>query len=277
MRRRRATLAVLTSVLLCLLATGFAGSAGAGGLTTIVLVVPGESRTASVSMGTSDYAELSRLVGAEEPARGSTTQPPGVDPSGPAGPSDPAGPTVTLSWLSHDVMVWRLDRVYLNAEGGPWISTQTYTSEANDWSEAPLWRNVSANGKELALMLDRLGVGNAEPTPSAAPAVAAPPATGSSSAEQATQQTTEQTGRRAAESSGPGGWLWGPLGVLLGVLLGVGLTLTAIRWQNAPGPEGGTDDRIDTTMDDDRAALVPVPAQEPQRPRAETLSSHPTR
>jgi hypothetical protein len=272
-RRRRAGLVVLTSVLLSLLATGFAGSAGAGGLTTIVLVVPGQSRTASVSMGTSNYDDLSRLVGAEEPARGSTIQPPGVDPSGPAGPSDPASPTVTLSWLSHDVMVWRLDRVYLNAEGGPWISTQTYTSEADDWSKPPLWRNVSANGKELALMLDRLGVGNAVPTPSVAPAMAAPPAAGSSSADQATQQTS----RRAAESSGPGGWLWGPLGVLLGVLLGVGLTLTAIRWQNAPGPEGGANDRIDTTMDDDRAALVPVPAEEPQRPRAETLSSHPTR
>ncbi|HST83930.1 MAG TPA: hypothetical protein VLL08_19505 [Kineosporiaceae bacterium] len=272
MRRRRAALAVLTSSFLCLLATGFAGSAGAGGLTTIVLVVPGESRTASVSMGTPDYDELSRLVGAEKSAPGSTTQPPGVDPSGSAGLSSPTSPTVTLSWLSHDVMVWRLDRVYLNVEGGPWISTQTYTSDASDWSEAPLWRNISANGKELALMLDRLGVGNAEPTPATAPAVAAPPA-GSSSAEQATQQT----GRRAADSSGPGGWLWGPLGVLLGLLLGVGLTLTAIRWQNAPGPEGGADDRIDTTMDYDEAALVPVPAEESQRPRAETLSSHPAR
>ena len=269
MRRRRAALAVLTTVLSCLLATGFAGSASAGGLTTIVLVVPGESRTASVSMGTSDYDELSRLVGAEQPARGSTTQPPGVDPSGPAGPGDPDGPTVTLSWLSHDVMVWRLDRVYLNADGGPWISTQTYTSEADDWSEPPIWRNVSANGKELALILDRLGVGNAEPTHSAAPAVAAPPAAGSSSTEQAIQ--------RAAESSGPGGWLWVPVGVLLGVLLGVGLTLTAIRWQNAPGPQSGADDRIGTTMDEDRPALVRVPAEEPQRPGAETLSSHPTR
>ena len=34
-----------------------------------------------------------------------------------------------MTWLIHDVAVWRVDRVYLGDEGGPWIATQ---SDMND-------------------------------------------------------------------------------------------------------------------------------------------------
>ena len=280
MRRGPAALAVLT--ILFLLGTGFAGPARAGGLTTIVLVVPGEGRTASLSMDTADYQRLATLVGADDPERGSTTPPPGIDGSQPDGNVESSGPSVTLSWLSHDVLVWRLDRVFLDEQGGPWISTQTNTGGADPWAKPTRWRNVAANGKELISLLNQLGVG--------------PAGAGSSDAASVQQPATVAASAGAAEptdsgagSPGPGGWLWGPLGLLLGLLLGVGLTLSAVQRRTAPGLDGVTnetaddvtnetaDDVTNETADDVTCETsLGLPAtSEHRRPRTETLSSHP--
>jgi hypothetical protein len=229
-------------------------------------------------MGTPEYDQLADLVGADKAIGESATPPPGVDESRPAWSTDPAGPTVTLSWLSQDVTVWRLDRVYLTAEGGPWISSQTLGDGADPWAEAPLWHSVAANGKELSLLLDQLGVGLENPA--AAPITAAPSTAAPSAA--APSVTAPQSLKQTA---GSGGWLWGPLGVLLGV----GLTLAAVRWRSTTAPDGAADNRVDESlvqetwieaMDDDNPAEPargPVPADESSRPRTETLSSSASR
>ena len=41
-----------------------------------------------------------------------------------SGRSHAKGPGVTVTWLIHDVMPWRVDHIYLTGQGAPWIATQ---------------------------------------------------------------------------------------------------------------------------------------------------------
>ena len=61
MRPRHAALALLSALLL---SPAVAGPANAGGPTSVLLVVPGEGRTASLYTGQADYETLADLVGA---------------------------------------------------------------------------------------------------------------------------------------------------------------------------------------------------------------------
>lgn len=153
MRSRRGLLAVLMIALMSLLV---AGPAAAGGPTSVLLVDSGTGRTASLHIQDADYVQLSDLVGAFEP--GGTADP------APSGTPSEDRAAVTMTWLIHDVSVWRVDRVYLDAPGGPWISTQTDPAGTGNLLERPgSWQKV-ARGKELSALLDRLGVGSRSAT-----------------------------------------------------------------------------------------------------------------
>ena len=66
-----------------------------------------------------------------------------------------------MTWLIHDVTPWRVDRIYLDGDGAPWIATQVMVSETGSiWDSPVVWHQPEA-GKELALLLDSLGVGQA--------------------------------------------------------------------------------------------------------------------
>jgi hypothetical protein len=114
MRRVRAAIVVLA---LSVLSLAFAGPAAAGGPTSVLLVHSDTHKAASLYYTDADYALLSELVGGISGAGAGT-----VDSSG---MGQEFGSAVTLTWLVHDVSVWRVDRVYLDAEGGPWIATQS--------------------------------------------------------------------------------------------------------------------------------------------------------
>lgn len=204
MRRSCASLAALAITLMSLLA---AGPAWAGGPTSVLLVLPGTGQTASLYTGDPDYEALADLVGAFEPSGAAGT----VDPSG---TSHDSGPAVTLTWLIHDVTVWRVDRVYFDADGGPWISTQTATGESSSIWDSPVAWHTAVRGKALAALLDRLGVGRAAPTPAAA-AVA--------------EQSLPLTGQRAGTgTSRPVWWVSGLSGLAVGVVLTmIGMRLSA--------------------------------------------------
>jgi hypothetical protein len=279
-RRRRGALAILMTLFLSLLATGFAGWAAAGGPTSVLLVVPGEGRTASLYHGSADYEELVNLLDAHATPMGSSTPPAGADNQGASGTNEDSGPGVTVTWLMHDVAVWRVDRVYLNAKGGPLISTQTNIDGDEDFlGQPPTWHEADDNAKALIMLLDRLGVGNAGAT-------APEPATGSGSESGSNRQpvaapgadptSADPTSAGAADrdtgASGMGGWLWGPLGVLLGI----GLTLVAVRWWRV-GEAGDGADAGSGEPAGDTARPETVPADEAGRAQIETLSSHPTR
>ena len=247
MRRSREALAVLTIVLISLLV---AGPASAGGPTSVLLVVPGTGQTASLYTSDADYAALAELVGTFE-APGSTGT------VGPTTPSPAFGTGVTLTWLMHDVWVWRVDRVYLDADGGPWISTQTATDGASTITDSPLAWHTAARGKELAALLDRLGV-------SPNPLGVGPAATAAAEV----TPTTEPRADTGTREPGAAGLVWG----LAGLALGVALTMAKMRLLPTSRIAGGehTTTRAEAGPADWEIA---VPDKGPNRPTSDELSA----
>ena len=212
MPRFRAALTVLAVLVMSVLV---AGPAAAGGPTS-VLVVESDTRTAaSLYYTDADYESLAGLVGA-------------ASPSGIVGEVDRSGAThefgsgVTLTWLIHDVAVWRVDRIFVEAKGGPWISTQLVMNDSGSVYDSPVTWHTAADGPKLTALLDRVGIGAgsgasvggdaAAVTGGDAPAPAAPP--------QPEASQPADTG-----SNGAGGLLWG----LSGLALGAALALAAVR------------------------------------------------
>jgi hypothetical protein len=186
--------ALLVAVLLTLLAP-FA-PASAGGPTSALLSVPGEGRTASVYYTDPDYEELSDLVGGTGIA--SRT----IDDSG---ETHEVGPGVTVTWLIHDVQVWRVDRIYPAADGSPWIATQEMDFDTGTIWDSPVVWHRAVGGKQLTTLLDRL-LGGQSSAPQPAPAKSETPAAAPAPA--------------PAESSN--GARWGLGGLAAGVLLTLG-------------------------------------------------------
>ena len=128
------------------------GPASAGGPTSALLSVPGEGATASLYYTDPEYDALANLVGIS-----TGTQTGDVDKSGAGHES---GPGVTVTWLIHDVMPWRVDRIYLEGKGAPWIATQVSMEEGTIWESPVVWHQP-ASPAELTTLLGKLGVGEA--------------------------------------------------------------------------------------------------------------------
>ena len=83
-----------------------------------------------------------------------------------------------MTWLIHDVTPWRVDRVYLQGDGAPWIATQVMDGDALSVWDSPVVWHQPANGTELTQLLNSLGVGQtgraAEPASPVEPGVTAP-------------------------------------------------------------------------------------------------------
>jgi hypothetical protein len=183
MRCFRAALTALVLVLLSMLASG---TAQAGGPTSVLLVVPGGGQTGSLYYRDADYNSLAALVGAfgDSAATGK------ADPSGTGHES---GAAVTLTWLIHDVQVWRVDRVYVRAPGGPWISSQVdLAGSGSIWDSPAVW-HTAMDGRRLTSLLDRLGVNPAHPSAKAA-ATGGTAATGTSTEPPPSEATQGSTG-----------------------------------------------------------------------------------
>lgn len=183
-----------------------AAPASAGGPTSAILSVPGEGRTASLYYTDDEYGQLARLIGAE-----GMTVPGATDDTG---QSHESGTPVNVTWLIHDVEPWRIDRIYLNGDGGPWVATQVMDPETGSIWDSPVVWHQPESGKELTMLLDALLGGQApasvpsvsEETPAPEPAATAP-----------------------ADGSGNGAW-WGLGGLVAGSLLTLGfLRLRASR------------------------------------------------
>jgi hypothetical protein len=105
-----------------------AAPAAAGGPTSVLLVAPASGMTASLYVTQPEYERLSGLV------QGSAT---GVtDRSGQYND----GPTVRLTWLIHDVGVWRVDDVFVEAGSGPWIATRM-SPDGGPLPTEPVWHS----------------------------------------------------------------------------------------------------------------------------------------
>lgn len=185
---RRALLAVLMAAGTMLVG---AAPAEAGGPTSILLTNPGESRAAAVYYTDPRYAELEELLYGES----APTRQVGGDPA-------PEGATqLNVTWLAHDVSVWRTDRLILDGSGRAWIT-----------SDAPSWTAL-ADGHRIRAIAASLGVVGTGPSPidKADVAAAVPPETGSGpDPAPVIQQETRWFTLT--------GWRWAVPGLVLGVL-----------------------------------------------------------
>lgn len=135
----RRTPALLTLVLLTLTALWGAGPAVAGGPTSVLVSVPGEGRVAALYHTDTAYQALDELAAELNADTGTAGRP----------PTGGAGEVVTLTWLIHDVQVWKVDQVHLGGKGAPWVETRTVFDEASVWDVSVSWHRANPKLRNL--------------------------------------------------------------------------------------------------------------------------------
>ena len=226
MYRLRASLTAALLVAATLMLSGMlSGPAAAGGPTSALLSVPGEGATASLYYTDPEYDALADLVGISSPT--------GTGKEGPPGFGHENGPGVTVTWLIHDVMPWRVDRIYLEGKGAPWIATQVTNGDGAIWDSPVVWAQPASPGALVAL-LDRLGVGEASREAGAFNGVAGAP----TSPETVPVRVTEETPADASPFAGIG---WGLGGLAAGIVLTV-LWVRRTRADADPWTASGSED-----------------------------------
>ena len=192
----------------------------------MLLSVPGEGRTASLYYTDNRYDALGELFGMTT-ALGTGR----VDDSGRS--HDDGGPGITATWLIHDVEPWRVDRIYLNGKGAPWIATQLSDGTETIWESPVVWHQPEpGKGRALVNLLDKLGVGQAAREADDFDGVAGAAVPPAESSEPVSTQpvSTEQP---APETSG----ITGPWWALGGLAAGMLLTLLGTRRRRRTAPE----------------------------------------
>ncbi|MBT2490012.1 hypothetical protein J7E96_16100 [Streptomyces sp. ISL-96] len=239
-------LAALAGVVLAMILLG-ASRAAAGGPTSVLVVSPDSGQAASLYHTAARYQELQKHLGPGE-AHGVRERPLEID-----GAVDEGGTwrRLTVTWLRHDVSVWRVDRVHLPKKAGPiWVSTQTEGQSV----PAERWHLADEPAK-LRVLLDRLGVLGKEAGAPGAAGVGGgdfPPDFVSGSEAEAAEPGAAESGvaalGRPGDGAGSADWWWAIPGLAAGSLIGfAGVTLvrrgTARR---EPGPPGPRRQLIDT-------------------------------
>ena len=193
-----------------------AGTGWAGGPTSALLVAPGVERAAAVYYSDPEYQQLETLLA--EPA---------VSDAPVELPADGSG-YITVTWLIHDVSIWRIDRIYLAANGEHLIATQLmdgtngngagmYPGELGDDTAI---KHRAGDPAGLQSLMDKLGL------------------TGSAQAGSADVALQEASGPidaapidAAAASAVPTNpAATAPWWILAGLALGIGVTAAAVRY-----------------------------------------------
>ncbi|MBP2320289.1 hypothetical protein JOF56_000674 [Kibdelosporangium banguiense] len=161
-------LVLFVAALFLLLAT----PASAGGPTSVLITSPTEQRAAALYMYQSSYSELGSAIGTGQPM---------ADPQAPMLHGTPGSSAINVTWLIHDVQVWRVDHIFLSATDGPWI--ETYESyEGVKFDQRGVVHRPANASKLTELLTEILGApdqSKAQPArtivTSSAPAAAPPP------------------------------------------------------------------------------------------------------
>lgn len=181
---------ILAVALLALAAaTGLPATAHAGGPTSVLVTQPGVS-AAGLYYTDEAYDELLGLLPTGE-TRGKELPPGG-------------GVAYSLTWMVHDVMPWRFDRVSVHGDGTAWVAT-TFSADATTG-----WQPVG-EGTELFDLLTAVLADGGAPGPVSETMAASAPATSATE----TRTVTE------AEWFSLSGWRWVVPGAVLGLLVGV--------------------------------------------------------
>ncbi|MDN3024493.1 hypothetical protein [Streptomyces sp. S.PB5] len=189
------------------LTLGGAGSASAGGPTSVLIVSPGSSETEALYYSDKEYGELQQLLGEPAPAKGERA--PEVELF--------LGPQINVTWMVHDVSPWRVDRVY---PGGDSKDVWIHTAENVDATANGTWHRAERPAALRNLLTD-LGVTG---TASGDSAVEYPPpwdTSGSDSGATASAPAAaaaRQSGAGAASGDGTD-WWWALPGLAAGAVL----------------------------------------------------------
>jgi hypothetical protein len=187
MRRILAVVVLALSALVGLPATSHAGGP------TSVLVTHVGIGAGGLYYSDEAYDALVRLLPAGE-TTGRSTPPGGY-----------SGADYNLTWMIHDVMPWRWDRVHVDGDTA-WVSTTTTADAAEEWQEL-------GSADRLVGLLDRIverGGG---------PAVVSPPDESTAAETPATQPASSADESESWFSLS--GWRWLVPGALAGLLVGV--------------------------------------------------------
>ena len=122
-----------------------AGTSWAGGPTSVLMVNPGTGQAAALHTTDARYEKLVETVRAYYPPTGSTTRPASV--------TDCAGCEVRLTWLIHDMRIWRVDRVHLTPDDGIWLeSVSDETGRRDLLEQQAVWQRPHDSQALLALL-----------------------------------------------------------------------------------------------------------------------------
>jgi len=143
---------ILAAMALLLAAVGWSSTAGtayAGGPTSVLLVDPGAGRAAALYHSSSDYQRLVDAINAYGSDLGSADRPASV--------SETANDAYRLTWLIHDMTIWRIDRVYPTADDGLWLQTVADESGGDPFAQPGRWHRVT-NPAALTAVLTSVGL-----------------------------------------------------------------------------------------------------------------------
>ena len=178
MSPRKIVIGLLAMLLAGAAWTGTAGLAHAGGPTSVLISSPTVHRAAGLYYTETRYEELAQAVGGgvDQPSS-SLSQPASVDLDDEM--------VVRLTWMIHDVSVWRIDGIYITQSDGIWISTLIDQGSGNgNLRDRPGRWHRPQNDAALLAVLKSAGIltSNAAPkgdsSPQASPAAATAVAAG---------------------------------------------------------------------------------------------------
>ncbi|MEU6826756.1 hypothetical protein ABZ921_39650 [Streptomyces atriruber] len=128
-----------------------APQAAAGGPTSVLLVSPESTESASLYCSDKEYAELESWLAPSSSGRKPGEEPPGLDVSR-------GSRQINVTWMAHDVLPWRVDRVYAPQSGKKkdadvWVHRSTDIESLNgDWHRAAEPGRLLSLFKELGLL-----------------------------------------------------------------------------------------------------------------------------
>ena len=149
MTARRLILALVALLLAAVGWSSTAGTAYAGGPTSVLLVNPGAGRAAALYHFSVDYQRLVDAINAYGSDLGSTDRPESV--------SENANDAYRLTWLIHDVNIWRVDRIYTTADDGLWLETVVDETGGDPFARSGRWHRV-VNPEALSAVLSNAGL-----------------------------------------------------------------------------------------------------------------------
>lgn len=198
-----------------------ATQASAGGPTSVLISNPATDSAAALYRSDADYRTL---LDALEPAG---------EPAVAPGPGDIGAGSINITWLIHDVTVWRTDFVHLGSEDQVLVQTNTAPEGTSiSWESTGEWQ-VAADPQAVLDVLERAGVLSPKSSTGAEASVDAKAATDAK-----TESALGANGGQDEPASLLTGWWWLLPGAAIGIALGLGARPLAaeLARRREPGP-----------------------------------------